>query len=154
MPGTKETRQLRRLRSDGTPVILRRMPNFSLFREDPDAFKVAALEEYDETKDEAAKTAIFTHDVIREPVPPVIENAADALAVSLNRTGSVDLSFIADTLNVDEEEAREALGDAIWLDPAGGVWRTAPDYLSGDVVQKLEDARIAAKDDPRYQRNA
>jgi N12 class adenine-specific DNA methylase len=143
-----------RLRSDGTPVILRRMPNFSLFREDPDAFKVAALEEYDETKDETAKTAIFTHDVIREPAPPVIENAADALAVSLNRTGSVDLSFIADTLDVDEDEAREALGDAIWLDPAGGVWRTAPDYLSGDVVQKLEDARIAAKDDPRYQRNA
>ncbi|MGO9484102.1 MAG: hypothetical protein ACLPX9_05915 [Rhodomicrobium sp.] len=143
-----------RLKADGTPVILRRMPNFALFREDPDAFKVAALEEYDETKDEAAKTAIFTHDVIREPAPPVIENAADALAVSLNRTGSVDLSFIADTLKIGEEEAREALGDAIWLDPAGGVWRTAPDYLSGDVVQKLEDARIAAKDDPRYQRNA
>ena len=129
------------------------MPNFALFREDPDAFKVAALEDYDETKDEAAKTAIFTHDVIREPAPPVVENAADALAVSLNRTGSVDLSCIADTLKIGEEDAREALGDAIWLDPAGGVRRTAPDYLSGDVVQKLDDARIAAKDDPRYQRN-
>ncbi len=142
-----------RLRADGTPVILRRMPNFALFRDDPDAFKVAALEDYDENADQAAKTAIFTHDVIRGQVRPVIENAADALAVSLNRTGAADLRFIAETLKISEEAAQEALGEVVWLDPAGDVWRTSADYLSGDVVQKLDDARIAANDDPRYGRN-
>ena len=143
-----------RLRADGTPVVLRRMPNFALFRDDPGAFKVAALEDYDEKQDQAAKTAIFTCDVVRDQPPPVIETAADALAVSLNRTGAADLSFIADTLKIGEEEAQDALGETVWLDPAGDVWRTSADYLSGDVVQKLEDARIAARDDPRYQRNA
>ena len=121
--------------------------------DDPDAFKVAALEDYDENGDQAAKTAIFTRDIIRDQAPPAIENAADALAVSLNRTGGVDLSFIASTLKITGEEAQEALGETIWLDPAGDVWRTAADYLSGDVVQKLDDAQVAAKDDPRYQRN-
>ena len=48
-----------RFKKDGTPVVLRRMPNFSAFREDPDAFKVAALEDYDEREDGAAKTAIL-----------------------------------------------------------------------------------------------
>ncbi|MBI4723985.1 MAG: DEAD/DEAH box helicase family protein, partial [Rhodomicrobium sp.] len=142
-----------RLRKDGTPIILRRMPNFSVLRDDPDAFKVAALEDYDERQDTAIKTAIFTHDIIRDSAPPKIESVSDALAVSLNQTGGVDLAFIADALNIGEEEARDALGDKIWLDPAGDVWRTAADYLSGDAVQKLEDARIAAKDDARYLRN-
>ena len=63
----------------------------------------------------------------------------------MERTGTVDLPFIAYALDVGEDEAREALGDGIWLDPAGEVWRTAADYLSGDVVKKLEDARVAAE---------
>jgi type IV secretion system protein VirB10 len=31
-------------------------------------------------------------------------------------------------------EAAERLDNLLWLDPAGETWRTAPDYLSGDVV--------------------
>ena len=94
-----------RLRQDGTPVILRRMPNFAAFREDPDAFKVAALENYSERDDTAVKTAIFTHDVVRRAEEPVITAPADALAVSLNRTGRVDMPLIADALGVEEEQA-------------------------------------------------
>ena len=44
-----------RLRADGMPVTLRRIPNFALFRDDPDAFKVAALEDYDENGDQRQK---------------------------------------------------------------------------------------------------
>jgi N12 class adenine-specific DNA methylase len=142
-----------RLRQDGSPVILRRMPNFAVFREDPDAFKVAALENYSERDDSAVKTAIFTHDVVRQAEEPVITGPADALAVSLNRTGRVDMPLIAEALGIDEDQAIQALGDAVWLDPAGDVWRTVAEYLSGDVVLKLEDARIAARDDGRYARN-
>src|SRR5262249_2109845 len=110
-----------RLRKDGTPVILRRMPNFSAFRDDPDAFKVAALENYDEKNDSAFKTAIFTQEVVREPTSPKIESAADALAVSLNQLGRPDISLIAQLLTLSEDDALEALGEACWLDPAGDV---------------------------------
>lgn len=142
-----------RFKKDGTPVVLRRMPNFAAFRDDPDAFKVAALEDYDEREDKAAKTAIFSRDIIREAPEPEIRSAADALAVSLNETGRVDLALIAKSLNASEEDARDALHGAIWLDPAGDIWRTSADYLSGDVVQKLDDARVAAADDERYRKN-
>ncbi len=139
-----------RLRRDGTPVIIRRMPNFAAFREDPDAFKVAAIEIYSERNDSAGKAAIFTHDVLRADEPPQITGPSDALALSLNAKGAVDITFIADALDMSEDAAIAALGAHIWLDPVGDVWRTAEDYLSGDVLGKLENARLAATDDERY----
>jgi N12 class adenine-specific DNA methylase len=56
-------------------------------------------------------------------------------------------------LDLAETDLIDALGDQIYLDPAGDVWRTQEDYLSGDVVGRLEDARAAAERDERYRRN-
>jgi len=36
-----------RERRDGKPMEIRRMPNFAVFRDDPDACKVTAIELYD-----------------------------------------------------------------------------------------------------------
>ena len=143
-----------RLRGDGTPIVTRRFPNFAAFRPDPDAFKVAATENYDEATESVAKAAIFFRDILQPAVEPLVSNAADALALSLNATGRVDLPLIAAKLEASEEYAIEALGERIWLDPAGDIWRTREDYLSGDVVGKLEDARAAASSEERYARNA
>jgi N12 class adenine-specific DNA methylase len=142
-----------RTRGDGTPITIRRMPNFSPLRDDPDAYKVAAIEAYDQTRDIATKAAIFSHDIVQPVTRPVVAGPSDALALSLNETGHVDLDLVAQQLGIDPVEAAEQLGSLLWLDPAGATWRTAPDYLSGDVVQKLEDARSAAETDERYARN-
>jgi N12 class adenine-specific DNA methylase len=142
-----------RTRRDGTPITIRRMPNFAPLREDPDAYKVAAIEAYDLTRDIATKAAIFSHDIVQPVTRPVVTAASDALALSLNEMGRVDLELIAQQLGIDADEAVERLGDQLWLDPAGETWRTAPDYLSGDVVRKLEDALVAAETDERYARN-
>ncbi len=142
-----------RSRADGAPVILRRKPNFQLFEDDPDAYKVAALEEYSDATGMAVKAAIFTHDIVRAPRQPEISGPADALALSLDARGGVDMVFIAERLRCSEAEAAGSLGDRVWLDPNGGVWRTAEDYLSGDVVGKLDEAKLAAALDPRFERN-
>jgi hypothetical protein len=142
-----------RLRKDGTPVVLRKLPNLAVFRDDPDAMKVAAIETYSETAGTAGKAAIFFADIVAAPKEPVITGPSDALAVSLNRSGAVDMAFIAERLGLSEDEAVEALGAQVYLDPAGDVWRTADDYLSGDVVRKLDDARAASASDRRYKRN-
>ncbi len=142
-----------RRRRDGTPIVTRRLPNLAAFRADPDAFKLAAIESYDEATDSVAKAAIFFRDIVQPAIEPPVSTASDALALSLNATGQVDLPLIAEKLQLSEAEAIEALSEQIWLDPEGDVWRTREDYLSGDVVGKLEDARAASLSDERYARN-
>jgi N12 class adenine-specific DNA methylase len=144
---------INRKNSDGRPLVIRRMPNLSVFKEDPDAYKVAAIEQYDEDTGKATKAAVFSTDIIAPDVIPQVASPADALAVSLNRFGRVDIPEIAKLLSVSEDEAVDMLGDRVYLDPSGDVWRTAEEYLSGDVVQKLEDAEQAAQSDPQYHRN-
>jgi N12 class adenine-specific DNA methylase/predicted kinase len=140
-------------RKDGTTVTMRRRPNFSIIEDDPDSYKVAMIENYNETTGKASKTAIFTSDIVGSYERPAITGPADALAVSLNEKGKVDPAFIAERLGMTEAQAIRELGNRIYLDPSGDVWRTAEQYLSGDVVTKLEAARAAAESDAKYKRN-
>jgi N12 class adenine-specific DNA methylase len=142
-----------RLNAAGNPVSIRKLPNFNVFRNDPDAYKVAALEIYDEESGKATKAAAFREDIIGAYERPTITGPSDALAVSLNETGGVDMGVIANILGVTPEQAAADLGDAVYLDPNGDTWRTAADYLSGDVLQRLEDARAALANDDKYARN-
>lgn len=140
-------------RKDGKEITIKRFPNLSAFEDDPDAFKVSAIEVYDEKTDTAKKAAIFTQDVVSAYVPPDVQSPADALAVSLNEKGGVDIPLIASRLGLTEAEAIAALGEQVFLDPVGETYRTASEYLAGDVVGKLETARTAAETNPAYGRN-
>jgi N12 class adenine-specific DNA methylase len=71
----------------------------------------------------------------------------DALLASLDSVGHVDVEDIADRIGLSAADAIAALGTAVYEDPAAG-WQTADEYLSGNVVQKLEEAAsIAASGD-------
>ena len=137
----------------GKPRTTVRRPNLAAFRDDPDAYKVAAIENYDEQKNTATKAAIFTADIVASYERPTISGPADALAVSLNETGTIDMPRIAAMMDMSETAAAEALGDRVYLNPNGDVWQTADLYLGGDVVTKLEEARAAATINPAYARN-
>jgi N12 class adenine-specific DNA methylase/predicted kinase len=143
----------KQVRKDGKEITIRRQPNLAPFEDDPDAFKVSAIEVYDEKTGKASKAAIFSEDILAEYVTPEIKGPLDALAVSLNEKGRVDLPFIAERLGVSEAEASAILGDELYLDPVGDQWRTAAAYLSGDVVAKLDAAKSATEADAKYARN-
>ena len=138
----------------GEPVVIVRRPNIKAFREDPDSWKVAAIEKYDPDTGKASRADIQTKDVINPPRERQINGPSDALAASLDSTGGVDLDHIAQSLNLNtQDEVVHALGDMIYQNPDGRTWETADNYLSGNVVKKLEDARDIAKEDPSYMRN-
>lgn len=147
------TVQTRKVDGETREIIIRRYPNQAGFADDPDAYKVFAIENYDEETGKASKAAIFSTDVVAPYRRPEIAGPADALAVSLNETGGVDIAGIAEMLAVSPDEAAAQLADRIYLDPNGETWQLAEIYLSGDVVAKLEAAREAAKADTRYARN-
>ncbi|WP_085026441.1 DEAD/DEAH box helicase family protein [Ensifer aridi] len=130
-----------------------RQPNLQPFRDDPDCWLVASIEDYDLETDTARPGAIFSERVIAPPAPPVITSAADALAVVLNERGRVDLDHIAELLHRNTDAVRDELGDNIFRDPADGSWQTADAYLSGAVRTKLAAAKAAAELDPAYERN-
>ena len=130
-----------------------RHPNLQPFRDDPDCWLVASIEDYDLENDTARPGPIFTERVISPPSPPVIASAADALAVVLNERGRVDLDHITELLHRDPQDVVAELGSAIFCDPADGSWQTTDAYLSGHVRDRLKVAEAAAALDPAYERN-
>ena len=130
-----------------------RQPNLMPFRDDPDCWLVASIEDYDLETDTARPGPIFSKRVIAPPSPPVITSAADALAVVLNERGRIDLDHIAELLHCDTDAVLDVLGDAIFRDPADGSWQTSDAYLSGAVRTKFAAAAAATELDPAYQRN-
>lgn len=89
---------------------------------------------------------------LNKPTRPQIETAGDALAVALDEIGKLDLEYVAKLAGKTRDEVIGLLGDGIFHTPAG-EWQTADEYLSGDVVKKLEEARAAAATEPALERN-
>jgi N12 class adenine-specific DNA methylase/adenine-specific DNA methylase len=130
-----------------------RRTNLAPFADDPDCWLVASIEQYDLETGVARQGPIFRDRVIAPPAAPLIATAADALAVTLNERGRVDLDSIADLLEQDSGAALAQLGTTVFRNPATGGWETADAYLSGPVRGKLAAAIAAAADDAQYQRN-
>ena len=130
-----------------------RRPNLSPFADDPDCWLVASIEDYDLESGLARMGPIFRERVIAPPATPLIATAADALAVTLNETGRVDIDHLAELLDSDPETVLAQLGETVFRNPSMEAWETDDAYLSGSVRTKLVLAEAAAERDPHYQRN-
>jgi len=133
--------------------------NRRLFLDDTESSLVQALEfDYEKaiTQGKAAdlgieprparsvKADIFSRRVLFPPVEVVVvESAKDALLHSLNRTGGIDLNYMANAYGKSSAEIVNELGDLVYMDPDRG-FVTADEYLSGDVKTKLSRATAAA----------
>jgi N12 class adenine-specific DNA methylase/tRNA1(Val) A37 N6-methylase TrmN6 len=138
---------------DGNPVEteIRIFTNRRRFREDYDAAIVTQLETINEAG-EVVKAPFLLGRTIGKPVTRTIQSIGDALAVSLDALGKLNLADVAKRINLSEEEAIAALGDQVYKTPSG-QWQLSDEYLSGDVVTKLEEAEEAARLDPSLKRN-
>ena len=129
-------------------------PSMGGFDDDPDFHTVLALEHFDPDAQVAVKAPIFNQRVL---APSLVrhgaDSAQDALAISLDESGRVDLPRIADLLGGTEEAALAQLADLVFRDPASGELLPAEDYLSGDVRVRLDAARQAAETEPAFKLN-
>ncbi len=129
-------------------------PVWGKFRQDPQSALVRALERFDdETQASRPATLLLERQVAPRTPRQGADTPAEAIALSLDQTGKVELETVARLLGVDPEEARSRLGSLVYDDPASGQIVHAPEYLSGDVRTKLDEAQEAAAADPRYQVN-
>lgn len=125
--------------------------NRRLYREDYDAAIVTQLEVIDEDGN-VKKGPFLLGRTIGKPLTRKVETIGDALAVSLDETGRLDLMDVARRLKITRAEAIDALGDQIYKTPQG-QWQLADEFLSGNVVDKLEEAIEAARADATLERN-
>lgn len=139
--------------------------NRNLFRQDADYALLVSLENYDESSKSATKTDIFSKRTIRihERVKSA-NNAQEALQISKNELGKVDIRYIEQLTGLDYDTIINDLKGAIYKNPVVETfnanedikyngWETADEYLSGNVKQKLRIAQMASKDNPIYENN-
>ncbi|EOD7438563.1 SNF2-related protein, partial [Enterococcus faecium] len=90
-----------------------------------------------------------------------VDSAQEALQLSINRQMKVDLDYMLSIYPKDKATIIEELEDSIFINPIkyqgdifGDVWETREEYLSGDVKQKLGEAKLATESYPDiFERN-
>jgi N12 class adenine-specific DNA methylase len=107
-----------------------------------EAFGINVLASLERRENEQyVKSDIFIANLNQTQQRFTTDNAAEALAHSLNIRGYVDLAFIAEIINKSEQECITELADHVYLNPVNKAWETADAFLGGNVVDKLQDCR-------------
>lgn len=136
--------------------------NHNSFVSDSSYGTVEALERCEYTKDKGkaakiskvGKAAIFKERTI-EAIKDInhADTASDALTASLNNKGTVDIDYMVQLTGRDKTDIIQELRDSIYKNPVSGNYETSEEYLSGNVLEKLEYAEEAAKTNPAYNEN-
>jgi len=128
--------------------------NQRAFHGDPDLPLLLSLEQYDEETKRAVKASIFRERTIhhKQPVESV-GSPKEALLVSLNEKGCVDLTHMATLLARPVNDFLPDLKGMVFLHPQTKQWETEDQYLSGNVREKLIAANSASAADVRFREN-
>ncbi|MCV9926307.1 helicase-related protein [Flavobacterium sp. LS1R49] len=94
------------------------------------------------------KSDILSESIVQQQERYYTNDPVEALARSLNEKGTVDLGFISAATGLEENEAIESLNQHIYLNPIRQDWETSDLYLSGNVVEKLQQAKNAVQQYP------
>ena len=128
--------------------------NKRAFSDDSSYYLLCSLEILNEDGKLERKADMFTRRTI-QPHRPVehTETAAEALAVSLNELGRVDMEYMSRLCGKSETEIAAELSGVIFRVPGEERYATADEYLSGNVREKLREAEAAAKSEPSFNVN-
>ncbi|WP_105245471.1 PLxRFG domain-containing protein [Psychrobacter sp. Marseille-P5312] len=140
--------------ADGTTTVTKRFKNKQRLFLDVEGVLASALENViDDGKGTVVKGSFFEGRSLRKPKAPTIKSTQDALVYTLDEKGVLDIARIAALTGKTEPQIIEELGEQIYNDPQSKQWDLAETYLSGNVVDKLKKAEIAAKTNKSYSRN-
>ena len=121
---------------------------------------ICSLEVLDEEGQFERKADMFSKRTIKQHTAVTsVDTASEALSVSISEKACVDMEYMSALTGKDEETLAAELRGVVFLDftpePGGlHIYRTADDFLSGNVREKLHKyQRIMeglAPDDPLY----
>lgn len=130
--------------------------NLRLFKPDGDSALLFACENVSDDEETITKADVFTKRTIR-PYTAVTstDDCFEALQISKNERGSVDISYIEELTKKDYDTVIKELGNAVFRNPAAvnpedkySGFETAEEYLSGRVADKLQMAERMKQSSP------
>lgn len=130
--------------------------NLRLFKPDGDSALLFACENVSDDEETVTKADVFTKRTIR-PYTAVTstDDCFEALQISKNERGSVDISYIEELTKKDYDTVLTELGNAVFRNPVAvnpedkySGFETAEEYLSGRVVDKLQTAERMMQSKP------
>lgn len=128
--------------------------NSAAFRQDSGYYLICSLEILNHDNSLKRKADMFYRRTIRRhEIVTTVDNAVEALSVSLSEMGKVDLDFMAALSNKSQAEMIEHLQGVIFFDPELREWQSGDAYLSGNVRKKLAQAKMACENDESYHLN-
>ncbi len=160
--------ELNRLYDDFTKKygLINSQTNKRAFSQDSSYCLLCSLEKTDEEGKFKGKADMFTRRTIKKAEAVTsVDTPTEALAVSLSEKAKVDLDYMADLLMDDKEytdgeaygkmidKITEELAGVIFKNPVTDKWETADEYLSGNVRDKLETAKVYAENHPEFNVN-
>lgn len=139
--------------------LLNSRGNIIAFREDSSFYLLCSLENLNEDGTLKSKAAMFTQRTIRKKKEfNNVATANEALMVSLSEKAKVDINYMSELTGISNEKIKEDLDGIIFKVPSvlneeQEEYVTADEYLSGNIREKLEVAKMSATIDPKYQKN-
>ena len=134
--------------------------NALAFSDDSSYYLLCSLEVLDDQQQLKRKADMFTKRTIKQQrVIDHVDTAVEALAVSIAERVSVDMPYMAQLTGKSEEDLAQEMTGVIFPLPESARpdqplrYVTADEYLSGNVRQKLRDAKTAAQNDARFAPN-
>ena len=134
--------------------------NALAFSDDSSYYLLCSLEVLDDQQQLKRKADMFTKRTIKQQrTIDHVDTAVEALAVSIAERVSVDMPYMAQLTGKTEEDLAQELTGVIFPLPESARpdqplrYVTADEYLSGNVRQKLRDAKTAAQNDARFAPN-
>lgn len=130
--------------------------NISAFSDDSSYSLLSALEIIDENGELERKADMFYKRTIKPHLPIVeVDSASEALAVSIGEKAKIDMEFMTSLTGKSEEELFNDLQGVIFLNPLydetnslSSKYLMADEYLSGNVREKLRQAKMANQTEP------
>ena len=130
--------------------------NERLFRADPHAARLSALEIESKDGKTFSKAEIFSKRVYAHRTKPTSAGSSqEALYISMGEYGEPAWDYMESLTGQSQEimQAELAQKNLIFKDPNGEKWVMVDEYLAGNVKLKLSEARVAAEIEPAYQKN-
>ena len=134
--------------------------NALAFSDDSSYYLLCSLEVLDDQQQLKRKADMFTKRTIKQQrTIDHVDTAVEALAVSIAERVSVDMPYMAQLTGKSEEDLAQELTGVIFPLPESAQtdqplrYVTADEYLSGNVRQKLRDAKAAAQNNARFAPN-